>query len=160
MIPAIDVRHINPFLQSSISIVESVTSVKMTVGKPEKTDFMLKDQVYAIQVGVVGEMKGQVVLVMKEENAKDIASKMMFGAPVPELDEMASSALNELSNMIMGNTATIFSTLGILIDITPPLAVHGSNIQLSTDIEGLKVPLLNDGKEYIGLYICVYQDKN
>jgi CheY-specific phosphatase CheX len=60
----------------------------------------------------------------------------------------------------MGNTATIFSTLGILIDITPPLAVHGSNIQLSTDIEGLKVPLLNDGKEYIGLYICVYQDKN
>jgi chemotaxis protein CheX len=160
MIPAIDVKHINPFLQSSISIVESVTTVKMTVGKPEKTDFMLKDQVYAIQVGVVGEMKGQVVLVMKEDNAKDIASRMMFGAPVPELDEMASSALNELSNMIMGNTATIFSTLGILIDITPPLAVHGNNLHLSTDIEGLKVPLLKDGEEYIGLYICVYQDKS
>ena len=35
MVPAIDVKHINPFLQSSISIVESVTQVKMTVGKPE-----------------------------------------------------------------------------------------------------------------------------
>lgn len=159
MIPAIDVRHINPFLQSSISIVESVTGVKMTVGKPEKTDFFFKDQTYAIQVGVVGEMKGQVILAMHEDNAKDIASKMMFGMPVNELDEMSSSALNELSNMIMGNTATIFSTLGILIDITPPLAVHGSDLQLKTDIEGIKVPLIYDGREYIGLYICVYEDK-
>lgn len=159
MIPAIDVKHLNPFLQSSISIVESVTSVKMTVGKPEKTDFFFKEQTYAIQVGVVGEMKGQVILAMKEENAMDIASKMMFGMPVNELDEMSSSALNELSNMIMGNTATIFSTLGILIDITPPLAVHGSELHLKTDIEGIKVPLLYDGKEYIGLYICVYEDK-
>ncbi len=159
MIPAIDVRHINPFLQSSISIVESVTKVKMTVGKPEKTDFHLKEMTYAIQVGVVGEMKGQVILAIQDANAKDIASKMMFGMPVTELDEMSSSALNELSNMIMGNTATIFSTLGIMIDITPPLAVYGADLQLKSDIEGLKVPLLNNGKEYISLYICVYEDK-
>lgn len=158
MIPAIDVRHINPFLQSSVSIVESVTQVKMTVGKPEKTDFRLRETTYAIQVGVVGEMKGQVILAMEDSNAKDIASRMMFGMPVTELDEMSSSALNELSNMIMGNTATIFSTLGILIDITPPLAVYGKDLQLKTDIEGIKVPLMFDGKEYIGLYICVYQD--
>lgn len=158
MIPAIDVKHINPFLQSSISIVESVTGVKMTVGKPEKTDFKFKDETYAIQVGVVGEMKGQVILGMNEKNAKDIASKMMFGMPVTEIDEMSASALNELSNMIMGNTATIFSTLGIIIDITPPLAVHGKDLKLNSDIEGIKVPLNYDGNEYIGLYICVYED--
>ena len=40
MVPAMDVKHINPFLQSSISIVESVTQVKLTVGKPEMTDFI------------------------------------------------------------------------------------------------------------------------
>lgn len=159
MIQAIDVKLINPFLQSSISIVESVTQIKMTVGKPEKTDFYLKEKTYAIQVGVVGAMKGQVILAMLDDSAKDIASKMMFGMPVNELDEMSSSALNELSNMIMGNTATIFSTLGILIDITPPLAVHGENLKLKTDIEGIKVPMMYDGKEYISLYICVYQDK-
>lgn len=159
MIQAIDVKLINPFLQSSISIVESVTQVKMTVGKPERTDFYLKEKTYAIQVGVVGEMKGQVILAMLDDSAKDIASRMMFGMPVNELDEMSCSALNELSNMIMGNTATIFSTLGILIDITPPLAVHGENLRLKTDIEGIKVPMMYDGKEYISLYICVYQDK-
>ncbi len=158
MIPMIDVRHINPFLQSSISIVESVTQVKMEVGKPEKTDFHLREMTYAIQVGVVGELKGQVILAMEEENAKDVASRMMFGMPVNELDEMSSSALNELSNMIMGNTATIFSTLGIIIDITPPLAVYGKDLQLKTDIDGIRVPMLKDGKEYISLYICVYKE--
>lgn len=59
----------------------------------------------------MGEMKGQVILAIRENNAKDIASRMMFGMPVNELDEMASSALNELGNMIMGNTATIFPHL-------------------------------------------------
>ena len=147
MVPAIDVKHINPFLQSSISIVESVTQVKMTVGKPEMTDFRLHDKYYAIQVGVVGEMKGQVILAIREDNAKDIASRMMFGMPVNELDEMASSALNELGNMIMGNTATIFSTLGIIIDITPPLAVYGNDLQLKSDIDGIKVPLMYGGEE-------------
>lgn len=159
MKPAINVNHINPFLQSSISIVESVTRVKMSVGRPEKTDFVFPDLTYAIQVGVTGEMKGQVILSMREENAKDIASKMMFGMQVDQLDEISSSALNELSNMIMGNTATVFSTLGYIIDITPPLAMHGTNITLNSDIEGIKVPLLKDGEEWIGLYICVYEDK-
>lgn len=158
MSSSIDVKHINPFLQSSISVVESVTQVKLTVGKPEITDFHLKELTYAIQVGIVGEMKGQVILAIEDDIAKEIASKMMFGMPVTELDEMSSSALNELGNMIMGNTATIFSTLGILIDITPPLAVYGSDLILKTDIDGLKIPLLNEGREYIGLYICVYQE--
>ncbi|MCM1289038.1 MAG: chemotaxis protein CheX [Clostridium sp.] len=159
MMPSIDVKLINPFLQSSISIMESVTSVKLAVGKPEKTDFVFNEPTYAIQVGIVGEMKGQAILAMKDENAKDIASKMMYGMPVAELDEMSSSALNELSNMILGNTATIFSTLGVLIDITPPLAVHGSNLKLKSDIDGIKVPLVYEGKEYIGLYICLHQGK-
>lgn len=158
MSSAIDVKHVNPFLQSSISVVESVTQIKMTVGKPELTDFHLKEMTYAIQVGIVGEMKGQAILALSEDNAKEIASKMMFGMPVTELDEMASSALNELGNMVMGNTATIFSTQGILIDITPPLAVYGSDLQLKSDIDGIKIPLLKDGKEYIGLYICVYRE--
>ncbi|MBQ8924299.1 MAG: chemotaxis protein CheX [Lachnospiraceae bacterium] len=158
MKPTIDVKYINPFLQSSMSIVKSVAGLDLTVGKPGKTDFFLNELTYAIQVGVVGEMKGQVVLGIQDDKAKQIASKMMFGMPVETLDEMASSALNELSNMIMGNTATLFSTLGILIDITPPMAVYGKDLQLKTDIEGIKVPLMVDGDVWITLYVCVYMD--
>lgn len=154
-IPTIDVKHINCFLQSSISVVETVSQIKLTVGKPEKTDFKIREISYVIQVGVVGEMKGQVMIAIADAHAKEIASKMMFGMEVTELDEMSSSALNELGNMIMGNTATIFSTQGISIDITPPISVYGRDFIMKTDIEGIKVPLFSNGEDYMDIYICV-----
>lgn len=155
---ALDVNNINPFLQSTISIFESVTQLKLTVGKPSLAEFEFGSPVYTITVGVVGQMKGQAVLAMEVDNAKEIASKMMFGMPVAELDEMACSALNELSNMIMGNTATIFSTQGKIIDITPPIAMIGSDLKMKSDISPIAVPLMLDGKEYLKLYICIYEE--
>ena len=102
MVPAMDVKHINPFLQSSISIVESVTQVKLTVGKPEMTDFHLHDKYYAIQVGVVGEMKGQVILAIRENNAKDIQTKFddfkksYDGVDVEELRNKINTLTNDI----------------------------------------------------------------
>lgn len=155
MKPGLDVKHINPFLQASISVFESVTQLKTAIGRPQVAMLDFKEQTFVIQVGVTGELRGQVLIVMALENAKDIASKMMMGMPVAELDAMAVSALSELGNMIMGNTATIFSTLDTHIDITPPMAVKGSCIQISSDIQALKIPMLCNGNETFSLYICV-----
>ena len=155
---ALDVNNINPFLQSTLSVFESVTQLKLSVGKPSLADFSFGQPTYTITVGIVGQMKGQAVLAMDIEHAKEIASKMMFGMPVAELDEMACSALNELSNMIMGNTATLFSTQGKLIDITPPISMSGTNLRMQADISPICVPLLLDGVEYLKLYICVYEE--
>lgn len=155
---ALDVSNINPFLQSTMSVFESVTQFKLTVGRPSLADFSFDKPNYIITVGVVGQMKGQAVLTMDVEHAKEIASRMMYGMPVAEMDEMACSALNELSNMIMGNTATIFSTQGKIIDITPPISMVGTDLKIQTDIDPISVPLMLDGKEYIKLYICVYEE--
>ncbi|MDE5862989.1 MAG: chemotaxis protein CheX [Lachnospiraceae bacterium] len=154
----IDVNNINPFLQSTISVFESVTQLKLGVGKPAMATFSFSNPVYTITVGVVGQMKGQAMLAMTVDNAKDIASRMMMGMPVNDLDDMACSALNELSNMIMGNTATMFSTLGKIIDITPPFSTMGNNLRVQSDIDPIAVPLLYDGVEYLKLYICVYEE--
>lgn len=151
----LDVKNINPFLKSSLNIFESLVQVKLTIGKPEFSSLSFNDTTFILQVGITGEMKGQVLLVMSVERAKDIASRMMFGMEVVELDEMSRSALGELSNMIMGNTATLFSTQNILIDITPPLSLLGNRLMLQADVQALKVPLLYEGKEFICLYICV-----
>ncbi len=155
---ALDVNNINPFLKSTISVFETVTQLKLTVGKPSLADFSFHDPTYTITVGVVGQMKGQAVLAMDMDHARNIASKMMFGMPVAELDEMACSALNELSNMIMGNTATMFSTQGKLIDITPPISMLGTDLKVQSDIDPICVPLILDGEKYIELYICVYEE--
>lgn len=155
---ALDVKHINPFLQSSVSVIEMTTQTKLAVGKPELSTMEFSENTFILQVGVTGVLKGQVLLCMKEANAKDMASRMMMGAPVNDLDEMASSALCELSNMIMGNTATLFASQGIAMDITPPISLFGMNLKLHVDIPALKIPLIENGSEKIGIYLCVTQD--
>lgn len=155
---ALDVKHINPFLQSSVSVIEMTTQTKLAVGKPELSSMEFTENTFILQVGVTGVLKGQVLLCMSEADAKDMASKMMMGMPVNDLDEMASSALGELSNMIMGNTATLFASQGIAMDITPPISLFGKNLKLQIDIPALKIPLIENGKEKIGIYLCVTQD--
>lgn len=154
----LDVKHINPFLQSAISIFQSAVQTQLTVGKPSVSKLDFPDYNFLLQVGVTGDLKGQILLVMDVDSAKTIASRMMFGMPVNELDEMASSALGELSNMIMGNTATLFSTQNIHIDITPPLAMGGSQLHITPDAQALRVPLLDNGSEIMSIYICVSQE--
>lgn len=155
---ALDVNNINPFLQSTINVFESVTQLKLIVGHPSLADFSFSEPTYTITVGIVGQMKGQAVIAMELDHAMEIASRMMFGMPVNELDEMACSALNELSNMIMGNTATVFSTQGKMIDITPPISMLGTDLQVKSDIQPICVPLMIGGEQYLQLYICVYEE--
>lgn len=155
---ALDVKHINPFLQSSVSVIEMTTQTKLAVGKPELSSMQFRNNTFILQVGVTGVLKGQVLLAMTVDDAKFMAGKMMMGMPVNELDEIASSALGELSNMIMGNTATLFASQGIAMDITPPISLCGENLRLQIDIPALKIPLTYEGREMIGIYLCVTQD--
>ena len=158
MMKPIDVKHINPFLQSAISIVEQTTMMKMAVGKPVVSVLEFGEDKFILQVGVTGVLKGQVLIVMSTDSAKGLASKMMMGMPVEQLDDMATSALGELSNMIMGNTATIFSTQGIHMDITPPMSVSGSNLKMQTNVQALSIPLSFEGNEIMALYLCVSEE--
>ena len=143
---SLDVAHINPFLQSSISVIEMTTQVKLAVGKPGLSELNFPGKAFLLQVGVTGELKGQVLMAMSEESARFFAEKMMMGMQMDELNDMAVSALCELSNMVMGNTATIFAS------------TRGENLTMRSDIQALRVPMLNDGEEIFALYICVGEE--
>ena len=69
---ALDVRHINPFLQSTLSIMEQAACLKLAVGKPAVATLEFPDDTFIIQVGVTGVLKGQVMLVFNVEKAKKV----------------------------------------------------------------------------------------
>lgn len=154
----LNVAHINPFLQSSMSVLDMMTQTKIAVGKPGIAKLSFPGTTVILQVGVTGVLKGQVLIVFTEDNAKLMASKMVMGMPVETFDEMASSALCELSNMIMGNTATLFSSMNIAMDITPPISMHGQNLLLKTDAQALRIPMNENGNELFSLYLCIGED--
>ncbi len=104
-------------------------------GSTRKGDLTVKEQQIDFSgvvmiVGIVGGIKGNAVYCLDYNTAKTIASNMMMGMPVDELDEMAKSALSELSNMLTATAATFFSESGIHIDISTPTVLSGDDMKV------------------------------
>lgn len=125
-----DVNNINPFIESFITIIPQVGFTNARKGKLSLKDIDLVSSGVIIIVGIVGDIKGNIVYSIDIESAKKIASTMMMGIPVDEFDEMPKSAISELSNMLTANAATIFSNLGTKVDISTPTLLHGENISI------------------------------
>lgn len=160
MADTLDIKYINPFLKATITVFELVGIAGGTIGKPSIKDLDFPANRFLIQVGVTGAMKGQVFFELEDAKAMSVASTMMMGMPVTSLDPMACSALQELGNMILGNTSTLFSTMNIIFDITPPLSMHGDKIKIQTEVPAISIPIMVNGEEHIRLYIAVTENKD
>ena len=102
-----NVEYINPFTQATFDVLTMFGTFDPKLGKPFVKDDALISVGVVVVVGIIGEVKGQVAYSFSEETAKMIASTMMMGMPVDTFDEMAKSAVSELSNMISGNASTL-----------------------------------------------------
>lgn len=149
-----NVDHINPFLMASAKILKEMCFVDAKIGKPFIKDPVFMDRTLVILIGFTGRMRGQVMIAFEHDIACDIASKMIM-MPVTELDEFAKSAISELGNMILGNAATIFSTKGIEIDITPPTIGNGSMVFSNTFAKNICVPLVYEDNKVIEVNIAI-----
>lgn len=153
----VNVEHINPFLMASTKILKEMCFVDAAIGKPYIKNPAFFEDTLIILIGFTGEMRGQAMVAFEHSVACDIASKMIM-MPITEMDELAKSAICELGNMIMGNTATIFSTKGIAIDITPPTVANGSMSFSTNYASNICIPLTYDGNKLIEINIAIKGD--
>ena len=115
------VEYMNPFLMAATSVIKDICQVDMKIGRPYvKTTEFASDSVI-IMIGVTGEVRGQVLMSFPEAHALHVASKMM-----------------------MGNAATILSTKGIAMDITPPTLCRGNVYLKQSYSQNICVPLTSD----------------
>ena len=119
----------------------------MCAVSPERGDLSVKiiefknDYVW-LQIGIVGQMNGNIVFGFPEAVALRIVSGMMGGYVVTEFDEMSQSAISELGNMISGNASSILYNEGIMIDITPPKIIDIMNqSETFSHMKAVVVPL-------------------
>jgi chemotaxis protein CheX len=142
----VDVKHINPFIESFATVMPQLGFVNIQKGNLSVKGRELVGSGVIIILGIVGSIKGNVVYYLKMDDAKKVASTMMMGMPVTEFDEMTRSALSELTNMLTANAATAFSTIGIPIDISTPTLLHGDNISVEmSSNQVVCIQLLADG---------------
>ena len=130
-----DAKLVNPFIDAFMTIMpqmgfQNITRAKMTV-----RDKVANSLGVTIIVGFTKQIRGNVVYNMTEDTAKYIASTMMMGMPVDTFNDMAQSAISEMSNMLTANAATNLTALGLEVDISTPSLSVGSDFQVKISNE-------------------------
>lgn len=146
--------YINPFLVAATKVLKDMMMLDAKIGKPYLNELKFDDSSVLIMLGVTGAMKGKVILDFKHAVALDIASKMCM-MPLTEMSEIAQSAVCELCNMILGNAATVFSTKGIAIDITPPTVCQGTVSFSSAPATNICIPVIYEENKSIEINVSI-----
>lgn len=134
-------EYINPFLESARNVIEQMCQIRPSMGQLSIKDIKFADRHMWIQIGLTGQMTGDIIFSLSEPVALRIISAMMGGFTITEIDEMGKSAISELSNMISGNASMLLYNQGVVVDITPPRIVNGG----FSSGKALAVPLIMDG---------------
>lgn len=137
-------EYINPFLESASTVIEQVINVKPKTGKLEVKNVKFVEKYIWIQIGMTGQMNGDIVFGLHEDVALKMVSAMMGGFAVTELDEIGQSAISELGNMISGNASTLLYNSGVKVDITPPRIIQTATAAGFVPKKALSIPLIMD----------------
>lgn len=140
-----DVNHINPILESFNNILP-----QLGLNNIQKTGVSVKGKYIeslgvVIIIGLIGDIKGNIIYGMSVDTAKKIASIMMMGMPVDNFDELPQSAISELVNMLTANVAMNFSRDNISVDISTPTLIEGEFMASSSSDKVLCVEMSVDG---------------
>lgn len=149
-----NIEYINPFIEASQTVLKQIAFLDAKLGSVYLKTAPYRSEDIIILIGLTGKIRGQAIFSMNRELGMKIASCMMMGMEVTELDELSKSAISELANMIMGNAATLLYNRGINVEITPPSLLLGENMQITPSrMKTICVPLMLGDTDKIELDI-------
>ncbi len=148
-------EYINPFLESARIVIEQVVNIRPATGQLGIKDVKFVDDYIWIQIGMSGQMTGDIVFGLSEDVALRLISAMMGGFQISELDEIGKSAISELGNMISGNASTMLFNQGVKVDITPPKVMMSAQAAGFTPKKALTIPLIMEGIGELDIQVLI-----
>lgn len=130
-----DVKYINPFLDAFLSVMPQLGFSEVKKQSLELKEKNIKSSGVMVILGIVGDVKGNVVYSLDVDSAKKIASVMMMGFPVNDFDDMAQSAVSELTNMLTATASMNFANIGTNINISTPTLMFGEDFEMKMNID-------------------------
>jgi chemotaxis protein CheX len=144
-----DVRYINPFIESTIHVLKTMSSTDVIVGKPYlKKDLVAQGDVSGV-IGLIGDFKGSISVSFKEGCILPIVSNM-FGETLTDLNDDVKDAVGELSNMISGQARSKLEHLGRHLKASIPIVIMGKNHTIThiTQDKIIAIPFTTDKGEF------------
>ena len=111
---------IDCFEQSAIGVLETMTGI--TDGKITRTTYQGNEDDVRIMVGLIGDHLGEAFFTFTKEFTLNLID-MMTSIKITAVDELAYSALSEMTNIISGNASSLIAGSGIISDIKTPVII-------------------------------------
>ena len=135
-----DAAIINPFINATVNVLETMAFVKATSGKPYlKSDDTARGDVTGV-IGLTGLAHGTISVTFEENCILKIVSNM-FGEPIETLDSEVADAVGELTNMISGQARMELEQNGKLFEAAIPSVITGKGHKIMHITEGPKIAI-------------------
>jgi chemotaxis protein CheX len=108
------------FINAWNMVVESFSSKKIIRSAVQEPNETCESSDISVIMGLVGDVTGQIYMTMDAHTGKLLASEMLGGMEINDVDELVISAVGEFCNMVMGNACSSISSDDKSVDITPP----------------------------------------
>lgn len=144
-----DVKLINPFINATINVLETMAFVTVTAGKPYvKQDSTAVGDVTGV-IGLTGVAHGTIAVTFEEKCILTVVSNML-GETMESLNEDIADAVGELTNMISGQARRELDEVGKVFKAAIPSVITGKNhtIRHYSDGPKIAIPFQTDGGEF------------
>ncbi len=135
-----DVKLINPFINATINVLETMAFISVVAGKPYvKTDNVAVGDVSGV-LGLTGIANGTIAVTFEEKCILTIVSNM-FGETMTELNNEIADAVGELTNMISGQARRELEQIGKVFKAAIPSVVTGRDHSIIHYSDGPKIAI-------------------
>ncbi len=144
-----DVRLINPFINATINVLETMAFITVEAGKPYlKRDNVAVGDVTGV-LGLTGIANGTISVTFEEECILTVVSNM-FGETMKELNSEIADAVGELTNMISGQARRELEEMGKVFKAAIPSVVTGRDHTIIhyTDGPKIAIPFITKNGEF------------
>ena len=143
-----DVKYINPFIESTYNVLETMAKTKAEGGNPYlKNDRKAKGDVSAI-ISLTGDVLGTMSISFEEKCILTIVSNL-FNEKV-EMNDEIKDAVGEIGNMISGQARQRLEERGRSLKAAIPTVIMGKNHSITrvTTAPVIAIPFSTDSGEF------------
>ena len=145
-----DVNIINPFLDATIKVIETMAFVKPVPDKPYViTDTLIGGDISGI-IGLTGAKRGSVIFSLSKEAALKIVSSML-NEKFYYINTEIRDAIGELTNVIAGDARRALAEQGYNFKAGIPTVIIGEGHEIESITSGpiLAIPFKVDGCPFV-----------
>ena len=136
-----NVKFINPLLESTIRVLNTMAFMEIEPGKPQ----IKKDKTVNGDVTGLIDLKGAGIsgwMALSFEKATILGVvKNMLGDDLDDIDETVADCVGEITNMVTGGAKADYANLDIDIDLARPVVLVGRDQELECSQPGQSILL-------------------